>query len=304
MGSLSPQELSACLLYATEWLDGESHLAALKHRQQLVQAWGVPRGASVLEIGPGQGELTVVLADAVGAQGRVVAVDNAPLEWGTPDYASSQAHVLSSTVGHQISFVQAEPTVYLAEGAGGQTFDFIVFGYSIWYFSAPDILARTLREARQHVLHGVLVAEHSLLAPLPAQVPHVLAALADNALESFRGEESKRNIRCALSPRQITRLAAEAGWVLVKEQLATPLQKQVDGRMEVRMVVKSRLFRGDLDAVVSRVDAKVGTMLQSMVDAVAASVEILETGLDGVQNMDVWIARFEKETRIEPQVRD
>ncbi|KAK3349093.1 hypothetical protein B0T25DRAFT_547188 [Lasiosphaeria hispida] len=293
MGSLSPQELSACLLYSVNHLDNENHLAALEHRQQVAGAWGIPPGASVLEIGPGQGELTVVLADVVGRTGRVVAVDNAPLEWGTPDYASSQAHVLASAVGHQVSFVQADPIAYLLGGAGGQTFDFIVFGYSIWYFSSPDILTRTLQVARQHA-QSVLIAEYSLSASLPAQIPHLLAALADNALESFRGEESKRNIRCALSPRQITGFAADAGWALAKEEIATPLSKQVDARMETRMVLKSRLFRADLDDVVSRIDAKIGIMLQSMIDAVAASVENLDGGLESARNMDVWIARFEK----------
>ncbi|ROW05056.1 hypothetical protein VSDG_00637 [Cytospora chrysosperma] len=212
---------------------------------------------------------------------------------GTPDYASSQAHVLASVVGHQVSFVQADPIEYLSGGAAGQKFDFIVFGYSIWYFSSPHILTRTLQEACQYS-QSVLIAEYSLSASLPAQVPHLLAALADNALESFRGEESKRNIRCALSPRQITDLAAEIGWVLAKEEIATPLPKQIDAKMEVRMVIKSRLFRADLDDVVSRMGPKIGIMLHSMIDAVTASVERLEGGLDNARNMDVWIARFEK----------
>lgn len=212
---------------------------------------------------------------------------------GTPDYASSQAHVLTSAVGSQISFVQADPVAYLAGGAGGKSFDFIVFGYSIWYFSNPQILTRILQEARQHA-RSVLVAEYSLSASLPAQIPHLLTALTANAVESFRGEESKRNIRCALSPSQITRQAADAGWELAKKEIATPLPKQVDAKIEVRMALKSRLFRADLDDVVGRVDAKIGNMLQSMVDAVGASVEILEGGWDNARNMDVWIARFDK----------
>lgn len=84
MGSYSsPRELAACLLYATNLLNDENQLAAVEHRQYVTRVWGIPRGASVLEIGPGQGDFTVVLADAVGPTGRVVAVDNAPLEWGS-----------------------------------------------------------------------------------------------------------------------------------------------------------------------------------------------------------------------------
>jgi hypothetical protein len=217
-----------------------------------------------------------------------------PGQIGTPDYASAQAHVRASPVGHQITFVQADPIAYLSGGAGGQTFDFIVFGYSIWYFSSPDILKDTLQAARQHV-RGVLIAEYSLSASLLAQVPHLLTALAANALESFRGEESKRNIRCALSPRQITAFAADAGWALAKEEIATPLVKQADARNEAEMVLNpQRLFRKDLDEVVSRTDPKIGIMLRTMLDAVAASVGNLERGLESARNMDVWIARFEK----------
>lgn len=192
-----------------------------------------------------------------------------------------------------MSFVQGDPIEYLSEGAAGLKFDFVVFGYSIWYFSSPDILARVLAKAYEHA-QTIVVAEHGLSASLPAQMPHLLAALADNALESFRGEESKRNIRCALSPCQITGLAAKAGWVLAKESIITPLSKQIDAKMETRMVVKSRLFRADLDDVVSRTEPKIGVMLQSMIDAVVTSVQNLEGGLDGVRNMNVWVARFEK----------
>lgn len=201
--------------------------------------------------------------------------------------------MLASAVGHQISFVQADPVAYLSGGASGLTFDFIVFGYSIWYFSGPEILSRILQKARLCV-RTVLVAEHSLSAPRPAQVPHLLAALTDNALESFRGEESKRNIRCALSPAQIKRLAADAGWALAKEEVVITLPKQIDAKMEVRMVLKSRMFRADLDAVIYQTDPKVGIMLQGMIDAVAASVQNLEGGLDDVVNMDIWLSRFEK----------
>lgn len=85
-----------CLLYAKEFLNDENQLASIEHRQQVAGAWGIPPGASVLEIGPGQGDFTVVLADIVGPTGRVVAVDNAPLEWGSLPFFSLVAFLLSS----------------------------------------------------------------------------------------------------------------------------------------------------------------------------------------------------------------
>lgn len=53
-----------------------------QHRLTLLQNWGVGVGCNVLELGCGQGDCTVVLADAVGEQGKVVAVDPADLDYG------------------------------------------------------------------------------------------------------------------------------------------------------------------------------------------------------------------------------
>ena len=46
----------------------------LKHRLELVSAFQLNKGMRVLEIGCGQGDTTVVLADAVGPTGQVVAL--------------------------------------------------------------------------------------------------------------------------------------------------------------------------------------------------------------------------------------
>ena len=50
-------------------------LTQTRYRAALVTGLGIPAGASVLEVGCGQGDMTAVLAEAVGPEGRVVAVD-------------------------------------------------------------------------------------------------------------------------------------------------------------------------------------------------------------------------------------
>ena len=52
------------------------------HRLDLLHHCNIPKGSKVLEIGCGQGDSTTVLADAVGKQGSVVAVDPADLDYG------------------------------------------------------------------------------------------------------------------------------------------------------------------------------------------------------------------------------
>jgi predicted methyltransferase len=58
----------------------------MTERVQLVRSWGIHPGESVLEIGCGQGDTTIALAVAVGAEGRVVAVDPASPDYGTLTY--------------------------------------------------------------------------------------------------------------------------------------------------------------------------------------------------------------------------
>lgn len=56
----------------------------LQHRLELVAAFGIQKGMRVLEIGCGQGDTTVAIADAVGESGSVVAIDIASLDYGAP----------------------------------------------------------------------------------------------------------------------------------------------------------------------------------------------------------------------------
>jgi hypothetical protein len=55
----------------------------MTERVQLARSWGIQPGESVLEVGCGQGDATIALAVAVGAEGRVVALDPASLDYGT-----------------------------------------------------------------------------------------------------------------------------------------------------------------------------------------------------------------------------
>lgn len=56
--------------------------AQLEHRINLVRYWDITPGSRVLEIGCGQGDCTLVLADAVGEEGHIDAIDPG----ARPDY--------------------------------------------------------------------------------------------------------------------------------------------------------------------------------------------------------------------------
>ena len=63
----------------------------MDHRVELVSFWDVKPGSRVLELGCGQGDCTVVIADAVGENGHVDAVDP-----GAPDYGEPRPLLTSS----------------------------------------------------------------------------------------------------------------------------------------------------------------------------------------------------------------
>ena len=63
----------------------------LQHRFALVEAFQIKPDMRVLEIGCGQGDTTVALADAVGANGQVIALDIAAGDYGAP-FTLAEAH--------------------------------------------------------------------------------------------------------------------------------------------------------------------------------------------------------------------
>jgi ubiquinone/menaquinone biosynthesis C-methylase UbiE len=59
-----------------------SSAAQTAHRRTLVSFWDIKPGSRVLELGCGQGDCTVVLAEAVGEKGHVDAVDPGVADYG------------------------------------------------------------------------------------------------------------------------------------------------------------------------------------------------------------------------------
>ncbi|KAG4432126.1 hypothetical protein IFR05_012400, partial [Cadophora sp. M221] len=94
-------------------------MSQLAHRQELIAYWDIQLGSRVLEIGCGQGDTTVALADAVGEDGSVVALDPGSPDYGSPEtLAQSQAHILSTPLGARITFHFISPILYLSTYTG------------------------------------------------------------------------------------------------------------------------------------------------------------------------------------------
>ena len=180
-----------------------------RFRVGLVAGWGIPAGASVLEIGCGQGDMTAVLADAVGAHGRVVGVDIADPSYGAPVTLGESAAFLAATpLGARVDIRFGVDVLDPAVSFPG--FDYVVLAHCAWYFASVDQLRRTLARVRPWARH-LCFAEWDLRARGIDQLPHLLAVLIQGQIEAA-GARGDGNIRTPFSRETLLRALAETGW--------------------------------------------------------------------------------------------
>ncbi|KAH9944760.1 S-adenosyl-L-methionine-dependent methyltransferase [Amylocystis lapponica] len=263
-------------------------LAQIEERVQLVKAWDIQPGERVLEIGCGQGECTATLAAAVGANGSVTGLDPARLDYGSPyTLGEAQAHLLASPLGARMAFVQSDPLAFLAHTTA--TYTTAVFAQSIWYFAQPGVFASYLRALAPRV-DRICIAEWALRASEPRAVAHVLATVAEAALEC-RKPESESNIRTVLSPEALRAAAAEAGLKLGKEEYVVPGEGMRDGTWESSAVLSTDFAREIEEYVV---DEKEKSSIYATRDSVRAAVDLVKGAGKQVRAMDVWVATYIK----------
>jgi len=256
------------------------------HRTNLINAWSISPNSKVLEIGCGQGDCTEVLARAVGPAGHIDAIDPAPLDYGSPEtLGEAQARLSQSHIGPRITWHQASPVEFLASIEKG-AYDVSVLCHSIWYFASPAVVLDTLC-ALKGKAEKLCIAEYALSATEAGAVPHVLAALTRASLEAHK-TISEENIRTALAPDAIRRIAIEVGWKLVCEKRIVPEEGLEDGKWETNTVVDEN-FLEEVETNIK--EEKVRFLVRSMREAVKDAVVTL--GGKGVRTMDVWVAEFE-----------
>jgi SAM-dependent methyltransferase len=203
---------------AASSLDSSNQLAQTRFRMSLVDGWRIPAGASVLEIGCGQGDMTAALAAAVGPSGRVVAVDSADPAYGTP-----------VTLGESIDFLRAGALGdridvrlgfdILAESGRFEPgeFDCVVLALSSWYFASLPQLRDVLRAVRP--LSSVLCFAEWDLRPADAgQLAHLLAVLVQGQLAAS-GRATDGNVRTPFSREALHRILDETGWRVDRQRM-------------------------------------------------------------------------------------
>ncbi|KAM0796853.1 hypothetical protein BDR22DRAFT_824760 [Usnea florida] len=266
-----------------------------EHRVNIVKSWNIPPGSHVLEIGPGQGDCTIVLATAVGESGHVDAVDPAPSTSGSPiTIGQSQAQLSASSLGPRITWIEDSPEHHLSTiPASHKPYTHIVLFHSLWYFSSASNFHSLLRLLPHHTAPtaSLCIAEYALTAPSLAAVPHVLAALTSATLETAE-KKTDTNIRNIMTPGWMKESAVKEGWSVTEEKVLVPPEGLHDGRWEVLNVL-SKDFAKDVEAVGER-QVGLGGVLKGMKEAVAGALQVVEGGVKGVETMSVWTGMLER----------
>ncbi|OBT85361.1 hypothetical protein VE02_05051 [Pseudogymnoascus sp. 03VT05] len=272
----------------------DSNLGGLDHRINLTKFWGIAPGSRVLEIGCGQGDCTTVLADAVGPDGHVDAVDPGAPDYGSPyTLAQCQSHLLAGPLGPRINFHNAHPAAFLSTlSSSAKPYDFVVFAHCIWYFETPAILSEIISALAGHTTR-LCLAEWGLRANRAETLPHVVTALLLANIEAKRLTPSTRNIRSVLSPQQIVGNVLEKGrFALVEETRGKSGDTLQDGYWEVSDLLRNRvkfLDRMKRDGVSNK---EIGALV-AMFDSVEAGVDIIGGDVKDVKTMDWWAGVFE-----------
>lgn len=233
-------------------------------RLALVQAWQIPSGAKVLEIGCGQGDMTAVLADAVGPAGSILAVDIADPSYGTPlSLGQSSDILLQSSLGERIEFKFKFDVLDPAHTFPDVAFDFVVLAHSSWYFQSLDQLRQLLARVRPWAKQ-LCFSEWDLELTDLRQAAHLLAVLIQGQVESYR-RSSHANVRTPFSQTCLLALLKETSWTPASIS-AVDSSKLQDGGWEMDMTLASSLR----EAAALEIPEKLRDLIRSQIDVLTA----------------------------------
>ncbi|RMX88963.1 hypothetical protein D0869_01241 [Hortaea werneckii] len=278
-------------------------LPQFTHRLALARAWQIPPDSRVLDIGCGQGESSLVLAEVVGPDGHVTGIDSAPHDYGSPfTIGEAQRYIKKSIYGQRIEFLHTDAARLLSsggQGAGqpipGPTSDRAVLSHSLWYFEDCESISSLFHVLSNAGIRRVHVADYSYEASLPEQVPHAIASRAQALVHASRPPhpmgKDKQNIRAAPHPAKVIEMALAEGYRLLREDGITPGPGLRDGQWESEYV-QTAVFR---DSVARKgLDAESTAEVLALVKQVEqACGQMQAQGCDLVRTMDVWCATFE-----------
>jgi SAM-dependent methyltransferase len=217
----------------------EAQVAQSRFRMALVADWALAPGARVLEIGCGQGDTTAAIADAVGAEGRVIAIDLAEPSWGSPVTLGESTGALSAgPLGDRIEFRFGFDALDPANAFDDDAFDAIVLAHCTWYFDSLGRLRDTLACIRPWA-PTLCLSEWDLEPRSIDQLGHLLAVLLQGQVEAYK-DESHANVRTPYAREALRTMLDETGWQIASESLVDASELD-DARWEIEMCLLDAL---------------------------------------------------------------
>jgi SAM-dependent methyltransferase len=135
-------------------------------RRLLLEA-GLRRGMYVADVGCGVGMVTNLLAELVGAEGHVVAIDASAAQL-------AQARQALPTNGTRVCFVEASAT---STGLPPESFDLVYCPFLLLHLPKPEEALREMRALLKP--NGILVCEDGDLTSAGSEPPSAYGAFAD-----------------------------------------------------------------------------------------------------------------------------
>lgn len=202
-------------------------LKQTRHRMQLIEAFNINPGDKVLEVGSGQGDTTVVLADAVGETGFVEAVDIAKSDYGSPlTLKQATDYILKSKVGSRINF-QFETNV-VSDNFTGE-YDVAILSHSLFYFSSDEEILSLFTKLRK-ICTRICVADWDLDFTTPSQSTHAQAILLQVLFAKYN--DTNHNIQTLITKEIISNLLIQAGWT-ISDKMTVDAKDLDDSKWEV-----------------------------------------------------------------------
>ena len=236
-------DISRCLHgYGVSAEQDEQKRRWVRDRMEIVDCWSIQPGWRVLEVGCGNGWMTVALAAAVGDKGHVTAVDIDPhdpsLLFPSPSMGEETDVIKASWLGPRIDFLWETDLLDPGVDFTGYNFDIVVFNHSSWYFQTSAILAKLFARVRPWSKH-LGYHEWDLQPRSMGQVPHMLAALIQAQLKSIGLLERKGGIWSLILPEEALRMAEDADWQVISQREVTSSHQREDGiEWEPRLAVE------------------------------------------------------------------
>lgn len=258
------------------------------------QAWGISPGQKILDIGCGQGESSLVLAEVVGPSGHITGIDNAPASYGRP-YTVKESHEYAkqSALGPRLTFVRSDTPSFLRDlpRPAGKLFDSVALCNSLWYFpnsqSVYDLF-RTLANDAQ--APRVYLCEYSYETSLDEQKAHSLSAQTQAQFYRYRRPRTpgnqEQNVRVGIHEASILDAAQQAGYRVTKEGKITPDPSFLEGHFEVRFVEGEEFARRVREEGLT--EAQEREIFASVARVREAHEELKRAGHETPRSMDIW----------------